>query len=203
MKKIFILIMTIALIAGLTGCGTTSKKANTTSTQKLDKENKVSQTPTAYNYVDTTNNKIVFLTKDSYDVVEATKTIKGYAIANYGDFKTIKGDETQAFMSASLLQRNVNQNGQKLVKDGYAKDQLVDELNQLDIAVITFNKAMTTAQAQYVVKFTTRNATSDYLQRRGIELNKPYKKNVNVDLIKENGVWKIDSSNPGEIQPAQ
>lgn len=59
------------------------------------------------------------------------------------------------------------------------------------IKSIKFNEAKDNASVNGVIKTTLTGADDSYLTKNNLKINIPYEQDFTIELVKENGVWKI------------
>lgn len=191
-KTIIFLLLAVLVVFAVAGCGNkVEKKANTTEkAQTSQKEDFTSKSESKFKVDE--NGSITYL-KEKHPEVKAVNDmlIKFYKTVSL-NYKTAKGGEEYDFYTAETVAGLEKKNDKQLTKNFFVNNQIIMISNGVDIESLSFNKDFTTANVSVYNKMTFESATPEFMKNNNIELNKPFKQSVILQLKKIDNKWKVD-----------
>ena len=218
-KKLLVSILMIATIfscIGLTGCKKTKTtnsptkqeqvKKQDTEQKQVDKEEiskkineskkfETKEKTACYRVSGEKNDKKVYYTMNFTESQKIVKLIKEYSKSQAEqDYNTIKGDEQFKFYSNSYKTKLGDLNKEKQENISHAKQMQYIErfigIKRYD--KIEFNKDFSKCKVTFNYSFIFKNfSKNSSYAKGGVKINKPYYREVSLDLINENNEWKI------------
>lgn len=184
MKKVFIIIMLLAITILAVGCGDKGTIENP-------------KKPYFTVVFDEKQNKEVlsdYLSENDPDVLRATQVISDfYSKMGNRSYKTIIGDETYGYYAKATLDNLIKLNDQKETVSYFKTNKLTHSLKQISFEKLYFNKEKTACIAIVDLKVEVKSDDVNYLKKNSLKQGSLIDTKMQIKLILEKDSLKVDS----------
>lgn len=179
------LIVILAIIIGVTGCG--NKEAE----PAPDNTGGISETETPYMLYDENEIDYVYLSEDHPEVVKVAEFVEEFITAmNTMDYKTISNDKAYPYLTQSLLEVTKEQKTWESLFNTLKEIEVVSEAMGIEIENALFDHKFEIAYILYNSTINILEANEEKLAESNMTLGENLENAVLI-LLKEDGQWKV------------